>query len=663
MTRFKYSLGRRRPGVLVAAMIICVTLTMVCSAPASAAGFLVAPSGVSARAFGPDTIVVSWNSTASTSYYRVLRGTTSGGPYTVVGTVPTPSFTDTGLTPATRYFYVVQSGYNKKLSAYSAEASAVTAFIPPAGVHVNATGSAMDVGWEAVPGATRYEVLRVAPYETWTAIGSTTATTYRDENVVSGSYYGYAVRAVAPNGVTGTSASVSGFAGPATSMDFRVYPPKAEPGQWVLLSAVVHTSDGSRPTGPVDFYLDGSWLTQTELGLGGRAEYVLRMGTRSLTFSAQYQGDVLPVTGASGSGSVTSTYYPAYGSVPLQPPQVRAVGGEAAALVAGDLTGDGLTDVVVTSRRTVDQTYQLGFDVFVQQADHTLGAPQYHAMSPTAGGLTPAIGDVDGDGRADLVMGGRDGVDVYRQTAQGLAAPTPVSFGSSVIAPYVLDLDGDGIADLVANAAAGAMVRYGTGGGGFGGPVNLFPYYGEVVVADLAGDGRPDVAVLRDHVISVLTQLAPRQFSAPAGYAVPPDPWEFIGSFAAGDVTGDGRADLVVSVGGNTPSGRVEILTRDAGGALGTWQVYPSRDNPEGVLLADMNGDGLLDVLTTHSGYPGIGRILQRPDGWLGVQIIYQPYSAADIGRYGFAAADITGDGRLDLLLADPWAGLVTRVQ
>ena len=529
MTRFKYSLGGR-PGALVAAMIACVTLTMVSSPPALAAGFLVPPSGVSARAFGPTTIVVSWNSTASTSYYQVLRATVSGGPYTVVGAVPTASFTDTGLTPATRYFYVVQSGYKKKLSAYSMEANAVTAFTPPAGVHINATGSAMDVRWEAVAGAARYEVLRAAPYETWTAIGSTTATMYRDENVVSGSYYGYAVRAVAPNGATGTSINVSGHAGPATSMDFKVYPSKAEPGQWVLLSAEVRTADGSRPTGPVDFYLSGSWLRQVELGVDGRAEYVVQMGTQSLAFSAQYQGDVLPVTGASGSGLVASTAYPAYGSLTLQPAQGRAVGGQAMALAVGDLTGDGLNDVVVTSQRTVEQSYEIGFDVFVQQADHTLAAPQYHAMSPTGGGLTPTIADVDGDGRADLVMSGGDGVDVYPQTAQGLAAPTPVSFGTSVAAARVLDLDGDGVRDLVVDGAAGAMVRYGSGGGAFGEPVNLFPYYGEVVVADLAGDGRPDVAVLRDHVISVLTQLAPREFSASVGYAVPPDPWEFIGS-------------------------------------------------------------------------------------------------------------------------------------
>jgi hypothetical protein len=543
------------------------------------------------------------------------------------------------------------------------EASAVTQFSAPTGVRITATDSTIDVQWEAVPGAARYDILRAGPYETEHTIASTTAITYRDATVANGSYYGYRVRAVAPNGAIGDSYILSGYAGPATTMVFRVWPQKAEPGQWVLLSAEVRNADGSTPGGPVDFYLNGSWLQQVDVGGDGRAEYVLQMGTQSMTFMAQYQGDALPAAGASGSGPVGSAAYPAYGSVPLRPAQAYAVAGRAIAVAAGDLTGDGLNDVVVSSDRSVDQSYERGFQVFVQQADHTLAAPQYHPMSPTGGSSTPTVADVNGDGRRDMLMTCGDGVDVYLQTAQGLAGPTPVSFGTDVTAARLLDLDGDGVPDLVVDGAAGTLVRYGTGGGAFGPPVNLFPYFGELVVADLAGDGRPDVAVLRDHVVSVLTQIAPRQFAQPVGYAVPPDRWGFIGSFAAGDVTGDGRADVVVSVGGNTPTGRLEVLTRGADGNLGTWLVYPSYDNPADVLLADMNGDGLLDVLTTHTGFPGVGLMLQRPDGWLGRQIIYQPYSAADYTRYGLATGDITGDGRPDLLLADQWSGLVTRAQ
>jgi hypothetical protein len=667
MAGFIRFLDRRLAHAVVAAVLASVALTVAPPPPpADAAGNLVPPSTVGATASGSTTIVVTWSATPSTSSYRVLRSSVSGGPYTQLGTTSSLSFTDSGLAAATRYFYVVQSAYNKKLSAYSPEATAATPLPAPAGVRLNATESTMDVQWEPVPGAVRYDILRTGPYETETLIASTTATTYHDGTVVSGSYYGYRIRAMASNGATGSSSPFAAYAGPATTMVLNVWPPKAEPGQWVLVSAEVRNVDGSAPAGPVDFYLNGSWLDQVDLGGEGRAERVVQMGTASLTFTAQYQGyngGAAPVAGASGSGPVGSVAYPAYGYVSLQPAQAHPVQGRAIAVTAGDLTGDGLNDVVVTTDQTVDQSYERGFEVFVQQPDHTLGAPQYHAMSPTGGGSTPTIADVNGDGHADLLITSGDGVDVYLQTAQGLAAPTPVSFGTSVTAARLLDLDRDGIPDLVVDGDAGTLVRYGTGAGNFEPPVNLFPYFGELVVADLAGDGRPDLAVLRDHVVSVLTQLAPRQFADPVGYEVPPDRWGPVGSFAAGDVTGDGHADIVIAVGSNTPTGRLEVLTRSADGNLGTWLVYSSYDNPTDVLLADMNGDGLLDVLSTHMGFPGVGMMLQRPDGWLGVQTIYHPYSASDYTRYGLAVGDITGDGRPDLLLADQWDGLVTRVQ
>jgi hypothetical protein len=633
--------------------------------PAQAAGgFLVPPSNVTAQAFGATNIVVSWSSAASASFYRVSRSTASGGPYTEIVRTSESYYSDNGLLPATRYYYVVQSGSGKKLSAYSMQATAMTSFTAPTGVSMTATESTMGLGWVPVAGAVRYEILRSGPNEPQQTVGSTTITTYRDTGLVSGSYYGYAVRAVAANGATGQSASLSGYAGPATSIEFHVWPPKAEPGQWVLLSAEVHNADGSSPTGALDLFCNGAWLTQVYVGIGGRAEHMVQMGTQPLTFSAQYQGTTLPLAGASGSHPAAATAFPAYGSLTLQPAQARPVEGRAIAVASGDLTGDGLNDVVVSSDRSIGQIYELGFQVFIQQPDHTLGPPQYRTVSATTGGSVPTVTDITGDGRADLLIGARNGVDVYAQTAQGLAAdPVSVPFDSPVTLPRLLDLDRDGVSDLVVDTSAGTLVRYGIGGGSFGDSVTLYPYYGELVVADLAGDTRPDVAVLRSHHVYLLTQVGPRQFTDPVGYPVPPSQSGFIGSFAGGDVTGDGRADLVVSVGGNIPTGRIEVLTHSADGALGTWQIYPSYDNPANMLLADMDGDGRLDVMTTHIGHPGVGLMLQRPDGWLGGQIIYSPYSAADFTPYGVAAADITGDGRLDLLLADQWAGLATRIQ
>jgi len=84
-----------------------------------------APTGVTATAASQTQINVSWTASAGATSYNVLRSTTSGGPYALVGTSPTTSFADTGLTCNTAYFYVVQA-VGACASANSAQATATT---------------------------------------------------------------------------------------------------------------------------------------------------------------------------------------------------------------------------------------------------------------------------------------------------------------------------------------------------------------------------------------------------------------------------------------------------------------------------------------------------------------------------------------------------------
>ena len=67
------------------------------------------PTGVTATAASQTQINLSWTASAGATSYNILRSTTSGGPYTLVGTSATTSFSDTGLTCNTAYFYVVQA--------------------------------------------------------------------------------------------------------------------------------------------------------------------------------------------------------------------------------------------------------------------------------------------------------------------------------------------------------------------------------------------------------------------------------------------------------------------------------------------------------------------------------------------------------------------------
>jgi subtilisin-like proprotein convertase family protein len=92
--------------------------TTTCTPPAT-------PTGVTATAASQTQVNVAWTASAGATSYNILRSTTSGGPYTQVGTSATPSFSDTGLTCNTPYFYVVQA-VGACTSGNSAQATATT---------------------------------------------------------------------------------------------------------------------------------------------------------------------------------------------------------------------------------------------------------------------------------------------------------------------------------------------------------------------------------------------------------------------------------------------------------------------------------------------------------------------------------------------------------
>jgi hypothetical protein len=105
-----------------------------------------APTGLVAQATGIASIRLTWDAitAAGTTDVNVLRATTAGGPYTQVGSVPSTatSFTDTGLTESTHYWYVIQAVADECVSTNSSEATAMT----PACTPVNLYASDFETG-------------------------------------------------------------------------------------------------------------------------------------------------------------------------------------------------------------------------------------------------------------------------------------------------------------------------------------------------------------------------------------------------------------------------------------------------------------------------------------------------------------------------------------
>ncbi|MGO8669826.1 MAG: fibronectin type III domain-containing protein [Capsulimonadaceae bacterium] len=186
------------------------------SSEASAITVAGVPSGLTATA-GVNQAALTWTAVAGAASYDVYRGTASGGESaTPIATgVTTASYTNTGLTAGTAYYYKVTSVDAAGTSAQSAEASTTpTGTAPSAPTGLTATGGTTQVAlaWTASSGATSYNVYRgtASGGESTTAIATgVTATSYTNTGLAAGTTYYYKVAALNAFGTSSQSSESS----------------------------------------------------------------------------------------------------------------------------------------------------------------------------------------------------------------------------------------------------------------------------------------------------------------------------------------------------------------------------------------------------------------------------------------------------------------------
>jgi titin len=143
-------------------------------------------------------VTFNWTASAGATSYNVKRATTSGGPYTTVGSSTTTSYTNTGLTNGTTYYYVV-TGVNAGGEGWNSAELVVAPPGVPTGLAATPGDRQITLNWTAVPGATKYNVKQAtASAGPYTTLNSTTATTYVDASVTNGTPYWYEVSALFP---------------------------------------------------------------------------------------------------------------------------------------------------------------------------------------------------------------------------------------------------------------------------------------------------------------------------------------------------------------------------------------------------------------------------------------------------------------------------------
>jgi hypothetical protein len=353
----------------------------------------------------------------------------------------------------------------------------------------------------------------------------------------------------------------------------------------------------------------------------------------------------------------------------FQPAEVVTVPSRADAVRVGDVTGDGRADVVFTTGYNNDPTNDFGLFVMAQLADGTLAAPVRYATAGSYGQRPSslALGDVTGDGRTDVVVGlDRYGIQVFPGQAGGtLGAPTltastdstRVALGSLDAAPG-LDVAGIGWGSNTVTVFSG-------GAAGLS-PVATYPAkhggYDDLEVGDVSDDGLADIVVMSgqlyaDPNISVLAQLGGGGFAAAAEYSIGTN--ILTSGIGLGDVTGDGRVDVVASYGGNRPYSNIAVFAQTASGTLAAAVSSPSYDIPQPVEVADLDKDGRADVVTMHGGWQRAGIYFGQAGGTLAAESLEVVPYASQYNVQGLAIGDVDGNGLSDIVEADSNYGIV----
>ena len=313
-------------------------------------------------------------------------------------------------------------------------------------------------------------------------------------------------------------------------------------------------------------------------------------------------------------------------------------------VAVGDVNGDGRPDLLMVDPCAWSgYEYCSGSGVGVALST-SKGKFKYSSMYLTGGtwATSIALGDVNRDGRLDVVVANFENIGVLLGNGDGtFQGARTFGSGSNANAIALADVNGDGKLDLILGSD---NLFLGNGDGTFQ-PTQSYGSGGNgIAVADVNGDGRPDMLFAGDGVSVVLGNgdgtFQPAQNYPSGGY------WPY--SIYVADVNGDGKLDAVVA---NYASSNVGVLFGNGDGTFQPAQTLdPGGFSPDAVVVADLDADGKADiaVLNQYSD-AAVGVLLGNGDGTFQAA---QMFDVGGPGAGGMAVGNLSGSGMPDLVVS-----------
>lgn len=368
----------------------------------------------------------------------------------------------------------------------------------------------------------------------------------------------------------------------------------------------------------------------------------------------------------------------------LNPPQHIATGSWPQVLAGSYFYDDSPDDIAIVTARYFDEANDEQLHLFTSEATDGEEGPLTRTLTMTAGVAPAAIAAVDLnlDLRADvaLALQGQAALAVYTQVTATLPItnPTGLTETNTLTGPLLLPLPaaanalavGDFNDDLCVDLAAvvpgndtihllqstmeGPVLRqttlaYPTDG------------YDALAAGDLDNDGDDDIAALRGsgYITESVVVYLQEQGAYPVSTVLTPTTGGYLPhSLSVGDVNNDGRDDLVVTAGGNTPDSFLNVFLQGTAGLTTTVITYTAFHLPGAVAVADLNHDGRDDVIVVNEAWRTLSLYSQTAEGKLAPYAVATlPYSS-HYQPHGLSLADFDGNGGLDIALVGQEAGL-----
>lgn len=320
------------------------------------------------------------------------------------------------------------------------------------------------------------------------------------------------------------------------------------------------------------------------------------------------------------------------------------------AVEIGDVTNDGLNDIVVGSGYYFDNLYDYCIFVYKQNPNGTLASPitlNYPISYPGLRDLE--LGDFNNDGLLDIALCYSSTLGIFYQLPaggfSGINQYTSLNYNSGIKSG---DLNNDGLTDIVGyeNQTYKLFLQKPTGGFTVTSVASKALYCTKLDIKDMNGDNLNDIVKIYGSKIEIIYQKN--------GGSITKDSSVIIGSgseldgMTTGDLNNDGRNDLAVVYGGN--SGKQILYFQKTDGRMDTVNVkrLTTYDIPTSMNIADLNCDGFNEVVIGHSGWVKISVFSKSATVDYGTYSLFP--ALYDYTPFSMAVGDVNSDQKPDVV-------------